>query len=147
MNVPTTRSVRALTVMLVAACASTKTATRTEAAPDVRLEGTISILATADKKGCRERDCVQEDVVRNLLFVGVPGTRIDKPMVPNEQQAMRDHKAFFADLLDKKGYGRFVVRVSEGRSAADDKAWNVVINTEALRKALEDAGVVRRFGY
>jgi hypothetical protein len=149
---PARRSVLPFAMLIGAACASPRTATRTEAAPDVRsLEGTVSVLATADSKGCRDRACIQEDAVRAVLFVGVPGSRIPKAMVPNEQEAVRDHRTFFTDLLEKKGYDRFIVRVSEATSTSathvEEKAWNVVINTDALRRALEEAGVIRRFGY
>lgn len=147
------RRVVPLVLLAVMACASSpRSATRTEAAPEARsLDGTVSVLATADQKGCKDRDCIQQDAVRAVLFVGIPGSKIPKAMVANEQEAVRDHRAFFTDLLDKKGYDRFIVRVSEASSPsatrAEAKAWNVVINTDALRRALEEAGVIRRFGY
>jgi hypothetical protein len=138
----------------VVSCASASQVTsRNEAAANPRpMEGTVAVLTTAELKGCKDqRECAEGQAVRALLFVGVPDSPQPRPLVPNEQEAVKAHHAFFTDLLEKKGFTRYIVRVGEGTPTSstrpDEKQWNVVVNNDALRRALETAGVIRRFGY
>jgi hypothetical protein len=145
-----TKRARFLAIACVAACASTPTPSRVEVGANPRaLEGTIAVATTFDSKGCQDRECVEADAVRALLFMGVPGSTIPRAMVANEQEARQSHKEFFTDLFEKKGFAKYVVRVDEEKaeSRQGDKRWNVIINSDALRRALESAGVVRKFGY
>lgn len=135
------------------ACGSPHRATLVEGAAAPRpIEGTVAVLTTLTGKKCRNAgECAQEQAVRSLLFVGVPDSPIARPMIANEQQAMQQHKAFFDELFARKGYARYIVRVNAGATApgapAGSESFAVLVNTDALRSALEKAGVVRRFGY
>lgn len=143
----------AFLLALVSACSSTPRQALVEGAANPRpMEGTVAVLTTLTGEPCRNpAECAQERAVRNLLFMGVPDSPINRPMVGDEQQALRQHKAYFDELFGKKGYTRFVVRVSEGAKAPgaprDSQSFVVLVNTDALRRSLEQAGVVRRFGY
>lgn len=143
----------ALAAVLAGACGGPPRQVLTEGAADVRpIEGTVAVLTTLTGERCRNPgECAQERAVRMLLFTGVPDSPINRPMVANEEQALRQHKAWFDTLFAKKGYTRYIVRVSGATpmtgSPRDAQAFVVLVNTDALRRALEQAGIVRRFGY
>lgn len=138
---------------VVGGCGAPRRAALVEGAAVPRpIEGTVSVLTTLTGKKCRNAgECAQEQAVRSLLFVGVPDSPIARPMIANEQQALQQHRVFFDDLFARKGYARYIVRVTAGARApgapADAESFVVLVNTDALRTALEKAGVVRRFGY
>lgn len=142
-----------LTLAIASACGGTSRQALVEGAANPRpMEGTVAVLTTLTGERCRNPgECAQERAIRNLLFVGVPDSPINRPMVNDEQQALRQHKAYFDELFGKKGYTRYVVRVSESAAAPgaprDSQSYVVLVNTDALRRSLEQAGVVRRFGY
>ncbi len=143
----------ALVLLLTSACGGPARQVLTEGAADPRpIEGTVAVLTTLTGERCRNPgECAQERAVRTLLFTGVPDSPINRPMVANEEQALRQHKAWFDALFAKKGYTRYIVRVSGVApmtgSPRDAQAFVVLVNTDALRRALEQAGIVRRFGY
>jgi hypothetical protein len=150
---PARRAIAATLVALATACSTPPRQALVESAPTPRpIEGTVAVLTTLTGERCRNpAECAQERAVRNLLFVGVPGSPIARPMVNDEQQALRQHAAYFDELFGRKGYARFVVRVNERAAAPgaprDAQSYVVLVNTDALRRSLEQAGVVRRFGY
>ncbi|HEY4304503.1 MAG TPA: hypothetical protein VGM82_08560 [Gemmatimonadaceae bacterium] len=154
MSARTVLLARSAVVMLAAtACAgSAPGASRTEVSTAPRFEGTIAVATTIDPKACGDaRVCAEEQAVRSVLFMGVPGSSMPKAMVPNESEAKQAHAAFFTDLLEKKGFQKYIVRVDDSAVTStehpEEKRWNVVINSDALRRALESAGVIRKFGY
>ncbi len=150
-----TRLTRAVaTVLLLSACSSTppRQALIEGAANPRPMDGTVAVLTTLTGQPCDEqRDCAQRQAMRALLFTGIPDSPNSRPMVGDEAQALRQHKGFFENLLDRKGYTRYVVRVSDSAAAPGappaSQSFTVLINTTALRTALEQAGVIRKFGY
>ena len=147
------RPVACLVAAGLVACGSAPGPSRSEVSASPRpFEGTIAVATTIDTKSCRDpRECAEGEAIRALLFMGVPGSAIPRPMVANEKEAKQAHREFFADLLEKKGFTKYIVRVDDGAATSPDhpneKRWNVVVNSDALRRALESAGVIRKFGY
>ena len=142
-----------LVILVSSACGGPQRQILVEGAANPRpMEGTVAVLTTLTGERCRNPgECAQEQAIRSLLFTGVPDSPISRPMVANEDQALRQHKAWFEALFSKKGYTRYVVRVSPGASAPgaprDAQSFVVLVNSDALRRALEQAGIIRRFGH
>ncbi len=89
---------------------------------------------------------------KNLIFRGIPGSQYHLPMVPDEASARKHHGSYFTKLLDGSGYKSFLM-LSEEMSAFSPARKNqknilmkVKINVDALRRDMEQNGVVRKFG-
>ena len=107
---------------------------------------TVAVSVTRINSDCRssdERRCAEVDAIRQLLFVGVPGTNRPRAMIRNEAAATAEYQRFFEDLLENGGHARYVVRAIGDVTSS----WTVVINHQALRIALEQEGVIRGFGF
>ncbi|MDX1647068.1 MAG: hypothetical protein R3304_07980 [Longimicrobiales bacterium] len=106
--------------------------------------GTVAVRVTLGDKECDgpERECAEISAVEALLFTGVPGTSLPRAMVRNEGQARQAHADYFERLLEGGEHGRYVVR----SLGPEGDAFTIVVNQAALRRSLEDEGVIRRFG-
>ena len=93
-------------------------------------------------------DHAKEQAFINLLFRGIPGSSHNRAMVGNETSSRSQHKEYFDDFFNKKGYNRFVMNCSQGPFSKKDKSikCNISINVKALRVDLEQNGVIRGFG-
>ncbi len=105
--------------------------------------GTVAIGVTIGEEDCdrNERECAELLAIEALLFTGVPGTSLPRPMVNNERQARAQYGEYFEDLLEDGEHRRYVVRVEE-----ENDAYTVIVNHDALRRSLEQEGIIRRFG-
>jgi hypothetical protein len=143
----------ALFGVLVAACAGSRAQTMVASAGLTPTEeGTVAVSVTRVDSECRrENRCAEVEAIRTLLFVGVPGSAIQRAMVANETAALEKHAVFFRQLFDEGGHARYVTASTRGVAPAgapdDARVWTVVVNHEALRIALEKQGVIRKFGY
>ncbi len=106
--------------------------------------GTLAIRVTLGDADCDrdDRECAEVSAIEALLFTGVPGTALPRPMVRNEREARERFADYFEGLLEEGQHGRYVVRVVDGGT----DSYTVVVNHDALRRALEQEGVIRRFG-
>jgi len=145
-------AVRALLVaVVVAGCASSgpnSTQAFVEAAAGERVpERTLAVSVTQSVGVCEDDSrCAQVEALRALLFTGVPGSAVPRAMVPRAGEALDNHPAVFEDLLEGEGYRPYIVRSEVSDSADGQDTWIVVVNHDALRIHLEDAGVIRKFG-
>ena len=105
--------------------------------------GTVAVGVTLGDEDCDrdERECAELFAIEALLFTGVPGTSLPRPMVNNERQARAQYGEYFKDLLENGEHRRYVVRVEE-----ESDAYTVIVNHDALRRSLEQEGIIRRFG-
>jgi hypothetical protein len=115
-------------------------------------EGTVAVTVTRIDSDCRQENrCAEVEAIRTLLFTGVPGSTIRRAMVANERAALEAHAEFFRELFDEGGHGKYVTGVMRGTAAAtapdNAQVWTVVVNYEALRIALENEGIIRKFGW
>ena len=133
--------------ILLAACSGNQTQTMVEPAENTDTpNATVAVSVTRGDSDCSSRDerrCAELDAIRQLLFVGVPGTNRPRAMIRNEAAATAEYQRFFEDLLENGGHARYVVRAIGDVTSS----WTVVINHQALRIALEQEGIIRKFGY
>ena len=64
---------------------------------------TVALSVTRINSDCLSRDerrCAEVDAIRQLLFVGVPGTNRPRAMIRNEAAATAEYQRFFEDLLE-----------------------------------------------
>lgn len=114
-----------------------------------------TLLVSAAGYGKSKPDAIanaQESAVDNLLFRGIPGSQYHLPMVQNEREARSKHGGYFKNLLEQGGYKSFMMLSEEqtGFSPARKNQKNITvkvkINVDALRRDMEQQGVVRKFG-
>ena len=92
--------------------------------------------------------------VETILFVGLPEAQKHGAMVANESQVRSNNKMFFNELLSGQGYKRFVMNsTAKGKLSKQKGAKmksmpvDVTINTNALKKYLEQNDIIRGFGF
>ena len=90
--------------------------------------------------------------VEQVLFRGVPNSNQRDPLIGvDENTARKQYTRYLQELLDEERYLSFLTQsipVENGRS--NGKTWivaNITINLRALRSDLEQAGIIRKFGY
>ncbi len=100
-------------------------------------------------------DAATNDAQRNafyhIIFKGIPGTELNVPMVDNEANAKAKHK----DYIDKFFGGKYQEFMLTSTITSNLIAVNggyqitveVKINTNSLRKDLEQNQVIRKFGF
>ncbi|MCB0521673.1 MAG: hypothetical protein H6577_19835 [Lewinellaceae bacterium] len=147
--------------LLLTALAACKTYRETPAAVQYQSNpapGSVNVKASGFGKSDIEieRDA-RTKAFETILFRGLPAsdfTALRLPMIENEGQARSAHKAFFKKFFEEDDCNRFVtamnrlddkpVKTTDGRKTM---AYSLSINYEALRRDLEQAGVLRKFGY
>ena len=95
-----------------------------------------------------------ESAFTAILFRGVPAfAALRLPMIENETTARKDKAAFFRGFFSQ-GYQQFIKQHgSSTRAGRADQSDQVImqrsisINYEALRRHLENEGIIRKFGY
>lgn len=147
--------------LLLAAFAACKTYRETPAAVQYQSSpapGTVNVKASGFGKDPLD---IEQDARRKafetILFRGLPAsdfTALRLPMIENEGQARKEHASFFKSFFDEDGSNKFVtsinrlddkpVKTTDGRKTM---AYSLTINYEALRRNLEQGGVLRKFGY
>lgn len=92
------------------------------------------------------------NVIKALMFEGVPNSQQSIPMVPDtESAAVKNHGKALSDFFDN-GYQseitRSVIVRKFGKDANKKKSvtLDVTVNIRALRSKLERIGVIRKFG-
>lgn len=111
--------------------------------------GTVVLVASTPEKNRRKGVVdAQARCVRAILFVGVPGSAVPQPLVPNEAEARARSPGYFEQLIEGQGFAPYIVRSQELEPQVEKgTTWQVTINYVALRTALEQRGAVRKFGF
>ena len=92
------------------------------------------------------------NVIKALLFSGIPNTQQSVPMVKeSERETIKAHKAFMKDFMEtgyKQTITRSVIIRKFGKDQNKQKSidLNVTVNLPALRNALQRGEVIRKFG-
>ncbi|MCC6541692.1 MAG: hypothetical protein IT225_05690 [Flavobacteriales bacterium] len=90
----------------------------------------------------------QRAIFEQLLFRGIAGSSWSRPMVPDEANSKLEHPDLYKALLDDLGYRPFILAAQHG--TLDKKTGTLTtklhIDTNALRKHLEQHGIIRPFG-
>lgn len=119
-------------------------------------EGTITLQAY----GISRAEALK-NAFNILLFKGVPGSNQSIPMVPNEMAAKQQYADYFKKLLEGNYANNFIAYLNgqDNDVAASKKMSNhsrikivtrpfeIKINYVALRKDLEQNGIIRKFGF
>ena len=93
----------------------------------------------------------EANAFNTLIFKGIPGSQQQLPMVPDEAASRKKNAAFFDQFLNG-GYKPFMMlsesqsSYAAGRKNRNNITQRVKINVDALRRELEQRGVVRKFG-
>ena len=83
-----------------------------------------------------------------LFFRGIPGSEVASALVADEAMARRQHAAYWQEFYQQGRYRTFLVAQAEVSPRVRQCAsYDLTINHVALRKDLEQHGVVRPFGY
>ena len=116
-------------------------------------EGEITVTSTGiGKKQFKSAKDAESAVFYTIFFRGVPGSQYELPMVPNEMEKKDD--PVIVELLKGK-YRSFLIAstlVSEKsqkkryKKKGNVATYRITVNCMALRKYLEQNGVIRKFG-
>ena len=94
----------------------------------------------------------EKNAFEALLFRGIPGSVFNKPMINNESETRALHSDWFRTFFDERGYKAYLMS-STSRSDFElmkvrqkNLDATIKINVHALRSAMEQAGVIRKFG-
>lgn len=116
--------------------------------------GSITVSCTGDnRKQFRSKEDAKAAAFYALLFRGIPGSQYELPMIADENE--NKNNPVVVKLL-KGGYSSFITdasltnqrntsRKTDGRKGVS-ATYQVTINCDALRKYLEQNGVIRKFG-
>lgn len=117
------------------------------------VEGTI--LFKIYSYGKNEDACIENakrNAVKAILFTGIPGSDLQKPLV-TDAGAIETHKDYFNAFFQKGGkYLQYVALSTDGSIDSDDRlrvgkftkiGIAVLVQKAALRKEMEDAKVIR----
>lgn len=141
-----------LIITFFSACASSKKTGETTFGGNSEV-GTI-LLNTAGY-GTLKANAIESaeiNAFNNLIFRGIPGSQYQLPMVENEQKTKKEHSAYFDELLKNKKYKAFLLSTANASdlninlSRQKTISINVKINVNALRRDMEQNGVIRKFG-
>lgn len=89
-----------------------------------------------------------KNAFETLFFRGIPGSEVSTPLVADEGAARRQHAAYWQEFYEQDRYRTFLVAQAEVSPRVRQCAsFDLTINHAALRKDLEQHGVVRAFGY
>jgi hypothetical protein len=89
----------------------------------------------------------------NVVFKGIPGSAYRVPLIDNEQNAKQTHNDYFQQLFSEKKYKAFLLSSSAQSdfklktSGQSNLTSLVKIDVQALRKDMEQKGVIRKFGF
>lgn len=93
--------------------------------------------------------------VESILFRGIPDSQLKDPLVNiNENDARKNNKKYFDELLEEKRYKTFIIssipttKIHHVKGGGGQKSISidVSINLRALRTDLEQNGIIRKFG-
>jgi len=120
------------------------------------VEGTI--LFKVYSYGKNEDACIENakrNAIKAVLFTGIPGSDLQKPLVA-DAGAIESHKDYFTAFFKKGGkYLQYVALSTDGSIDSDDRlrvgkltkiGVAVLVQKAALRKEMEDAGVIKSLG-
>ncbi len=114
-------------------------------------KNTVTLASTATASGDTEGIYYCErNALENLLFRGIPGSNQENPMIENEGQAYSNARNALDDLILRDGYRKFLIQsyMDDSYKAGKAKTRRQIVkfDLQALRKHLEGAKIIRKFG-
>lgn len=104
------------------------------------------------KNAKKASDNAELNVIKALMFEGIPDSQQHIPMVPDTESAtMKKHGKEISQLFEgdyKSVITRSVISRKFGKDANKQKsiALDVTVNIRALRNKLERMGIIKKFG-
>lgn len=104
------------------------------------------------KNAKKASDNAELNVIKALMFEGIPDSQQHIPMVPDTESAtMKKHGKEISQLFEgdyKSVIMRSVISRKFGKDANKQKsiALDVTVNVRALRNKLERMGIIKKFG-
>lgn len=142
-----------MVIALVAvACSSTRPTAFSHQVSLVEPEQTPGLLWISSNGQGGNSDKAIHDAQRaifdQLLFRGVAGSSWNTPMVQSEGDPKLEHPDFYKGFLDELGYRSFILSAQHGTYDKKSKVvtTRIHIDTNALRRHLEQQSIIRPFG-
>ncbi len=145
-------------LLSLAACSPKITSTPSVNFVSRDTQGLVTLTATGYGASQLDRErSAQKTAFETLLFKGLPdasSSAVRLPMIENETESRKSHSAFFKKFFDENGMQSHVqamtatggtAKLASGQKLA--QSFSMKINYDALRRQLEQEGVVRKFGY
>lgn len=144
-----------LSILFIVSCGSNKPSydiANVSLVSDEKGEVVLETSAENSKDGIPK---AQRLAIETLLFRGIPNSAYYLPLVSNRNEALTSHSKYFNHLFEQGYYKTFIVSSSNFESYKDGKKnkknkitkLNIRVNYNALRRDLEQNGVIRKFGY
>ena len=114
-----------------------------------------SITLRCNGYGKTESDAIADAgryAVEQLLFRGVPNTSQNYPLIGTDEiTAKSRYEIYLSDMLNNYRYQSFLTLTTPVESGRDwGTYWtiaDITINLRALRMDMENAGIIRKFGF
>lgn len=141
----------------VAACSPRITSVPSVAFVSRDAQGLVTLTATGHGANQQDRErSAQKAAFETLLFKGLPNadaSAVRLPMIENETDSRTAHSSFFKKFFEEGGMATHVqamtaagsAKLASGQQLA--QSFSMKINYDALRRQLEQEGVLRKFGY
>lgn len=112
-------------------------------------EITLQSRITNGKNAVEE---AQKLAFETILFRGIPNSQYNLPLIENRNTAFENHQKYFDNFFKEGYYKTFIISSNNLDMYKDVKknkilVLNTKINYHALRRDLEQNGVIRKFGY
>ncbi|MBR5906923.1 MAG: hypothetical protein IKZ50_00835 [Bacteroidales bacterium] len=115
---------------------------------------TITLRATGfGKHKIESLDAAEKNALESILFRGIPGSQYNNPLISlREDQALQANPRYFKELFEKGRHKSFIISSVPvtNYSWTKYKKWtitaDITVNIFALRKDLEQNGIIRKFG-
>lgn len=141
--------------ILVSNCASNKEYPREKIEYLSDSNNIVLLRATAYGKNSEEALSNAElSAIKTLLFRGIPNSnKVQSILIGvNEQEIQNQHSGYFSELFGNKRYRSFILSSSpvtqynKDVTGAKSITTDIKLNVNALRRDLEQNGVIRKFG-
>jgi len=119
--------------------------------------GTLKVKSIGYGKKWKNIDEAKKNAEINafnaILFRGIPGSDIGNAMVgTNESEHKSNHSDYFREFFQNMRYRTFVMSSEAISPIVQQKGYQKItvaltINLNALRRDLEQSGVIRKFGF
>jgi hypothetical protein len=117
------------------------------------VDGTITLRVIGDGSNQKAQESSEVMALNVLLFRGIPESQEKLALVgSNEIEEKEKNKDYFNRLLVGKRYKSFIMSVipttgTYKESGLRRSAFDIKVNTSALRRDLEQNNIIRKFGY
>jgi len=116
-------------------------------------QGTMTVRSIGKAKKLKDAVMQAEvNVFDVMLYRGLPETDVSTPLISDESEAKAVNPNYFQQFFDGFGYKKFIMSSVESSPVTKKKGvhsatLDIKVNIKALRKDLENNGIIRKFGF